>query len=298
MSWIQLRWQLRSEQVASAESLLSDHGAVALVLESLADEVVLEPDPGATPMWTEVYLKAFFSLDLDVAALGLALRSHDPDVHDHCEFDFVAEQDWQTALQQHALPQEFAGRLRLLPKSAVDDAEPSDAACLYLDPGLAFGSGSHPTTRMCVSWMAREVQAGQHVLDFGCGSGILAIAAVLMGATAVGVDHDEQAVLATTDNAHFNGIDATRLKVVSLAEWQRQLQPGESFDVVAANILAGPLQQLAQHFCALLAPQGHVVLSGILPEQCSEVMLAYPQIDFVEPVIEDGWACLIGVKRR
>ena len=298
MSWIQLRWQLRSEQVAGAESLLSDHGAVAIVLESLADEVVLEPDPGATPMWTEVCLKAFFSFDLDVAALGSALRSYHPDVHDHCEFDFVAEQDWQTALQQQAPPQEFAGRLWLLPKSAVNDAEPSDAACLYLDPGLAFGSGSHPTTRMCLSWMAREVRAEQRVLDFGCGSGILAIAAVLLGATAVAVDHDDQAVLATTDNAHFNGIDATQLKVVSLAEWQAQWQPRASFDVVAANILASPLQQLAPHFCTLLAPQGHVVLSGILPEQCSEVMSAYPQIDFVDPVIEDGWACLIGAKRR
>ena len=209
MSWLLLQWQLRSDQITRAETLLNDHGAVAVVLESLADEVVLEPDPGATPMWTEVHLKAFFPLDLNVAELGAALKDLDPEVHDHCEFDFVAEQDWQAALQQHAVEQEFAGRLWLLPKSAAQSAHRDGAACLFLDPGLAFGSGSHPTTRMCLSWMAGAIQPGQRVLDFGCGSGILAIAAALLGATAVGVDHDDQALLATTENAHFNGVDST-----------------------------------------------------------------------------------------
>ena len=299
MSWLQLQWQLRSDQITRAEALLNDHGAVAVVLESLADEVVLEPDPGATPMWTEVHLKAFFPLDLNVAELGAALKDLDPEVHDHCEFDFVAEQDWQAALQQHAVEQEFAGRLWLLPKSAAQSAHRDGAACLFLDPGLAFGSGSHPTTRMCLSWMAGAIQPGQRVLDFGCGSGILAIAAALLGATAVGVDHDDQALLATTENAHFNGVDSTQLQVFSLASWQANGGVHYSpFDVIAANILAGPLQQLAEHFCDCLKPGGQVVLSGILPEQTNDVMAAYPLIDFVDPVIEDDWACLIGRKHK
>ena len=144
MSWLQLQWQLRSDQITRAETLLNDHGAVAVVLESLADEVVLEPDPGATPGGPKVHLKAFFPLDLNVAELGAALKDLDPEVHDHCEFDFVAEQDWQAALQQHAVEQEFAGRLSAAAEVGGSKCTPRRAACLFLDPGLAFGSGGHP----------------------------------------------------------------------------------------------------------------------------------------------------------
>ena len=297
MSWIQLQWQLQSDQVAEAETLLSDHGATAVVLESLADEVVLEPDPGAAPIWQSVRVKALFHLDLDVAELGVALKELDPQLHDHCEFDFIAEQDWQTALRQHAVEKCFADRLWLLPKSATSDPRPERIACLYLDPGLAFGSGSHPTTRMCLSYLAEAVRPGQRILDFGCGSGILAIAAALLGATAVGVDHDDQAVLATTENALFNGVSTEQLQVFNLQHRNRQAGPSaEPFDVISANILAGPLQQLADHFCGLLKSGGRVVLSGILPQQVDGVIEAYPLIDFVNPVIEDDWACLIGTK--
>lgn len=297
MSWIQLRWHLQSDQVAQAEKLLTDHGAVAVVLESLADEVVLEPDPGATPIWQLVRVKAFFHLDLDVAELGVGLRQLDPQLHEHCEFDFIAEQDWQAALHQHAIDQRFADRLWLLPKARAADPRPENIACLYLEPGLAFGSGSHPTTRMCLSYLAESLRPGQRMLDFGCGSGILAIAAALLGATAVGVDHDDQAVLATNENAQFNVVSSDQLQVFNLQDWHRQIESDiVPFDVIAANILAGPLQQLAEHFCALLQPGGQVVLSGILPQQVNSVIEAYPLIDFVKPVIEDDWACLIGTK--
>ena len=135
------------------------------------------------------------------------------------------------------------------------------------------------------------------MLDFGCGSGILAIAAALLGATAVGVDHDDQAVLATNENAQFNAVSSDQLQVFNLQDWHRQIESDiVPFDVIAANILAGPLQQLAEHFCALLQPGGQVVLSGILPQQVNSVIEAYPLIDFVKPVIEDDWACLIGTK--
>tara|TARA_B100000902_G_scaffold153202_1_gene149696 strand:+ start:136 stop:1044 length:909 start_codon:yes stop_codon:yes gene_type:complete len=297
VSWIQLQWQLQSDQVAEAETLLSDHGATAVVLESLADEVVLEPDPGATPIWQSVRVKALFRLDLDVAELGAALKDLDPQLHDHCEFDFIAEQDWQAVLSQQAVERCFANRLWLLPKSAATDPRPERIACLYLDPGLAFGSGSHPTTRMCLSYLAEAVQPGQRILDFGCGSGILAIAAALLGATAVGVDHDDQAVLATTENARFNEVSMDQLQVFNLQHWHQNVgSSAESFDMISANILAGPLQQLAEHFCGLLKSGGQVVLSGILPHQVQGVIDAYPWIDFVNPVIEDDWACLIGTK--
>ena len=221
----------------------------------------------------------------------------DPQLHEHCEFDFIAEQDWQAAVHQHAIDQHFADRLWLLPKSRAADPRPESIACLYLGPGLAFGSGSHPTTRMCLSYLAESVRPGQRILDFGCGSGILAIAAALLGATAVGVDHDDQAVLATNENAQFNAVNSDQLQVFNLQDWHRQTESDIlPFDVIAANILAGPLQQLAEHFCALLQPSGQVVLSGILPQQVDSVIEAYPLIDFVKPVIEDDWACLIGTK--
>ena len=297
MSWIQLCWQLQSGQVQPAEKLLADHGAVAVVLESLADEVVLEPDPGATPIWQLVRLKAFFQLDLDVAELGAALKQLDPQLHDHCEFDFIAEQDWQAILQQHAVNERFADRLWLLPRARAAEPQPENVACLYLEPGLAFGSGSHPTTRMCLSYLADTVQADQRILDFGCGSGILAIAAALLGCEVVGVDHDDQAVLATTENAQFNGVHSDRLQVFNLEDWNRLTESEIApFDVIAANILAGPLRQLAEHFCALLNPGGQLVLSGILPQQVESVIGAYPLIDFAQTVIEDDWACLIGTK--
>ena len=297
MSWIQLCWQLQSGQVQPAEKLLADHGAVAVVLESLADEVVLEPDPGATPIWQSVRLKAFFQLDLDVAELGAALKQLDPQLHDHCEFDFIAEQDWQATLHQHAVNERFADRLWLLPKARAEEPQPENVACLYLEPGLAFGSGSHPTTRMCLSYLADTVHADQRILDFGCGSGILAIAAVLLGCEVVGVDHDDQAVLATTENAQFNGVHSDRLQVFNLEDWNRLTESDIApFDVIAANILAGPLRQLAEHFCALLNPGGQLVLSGILPQQVESVIGAYPLIDITQTVIEDDWACLIGTK--
>ena len=277
--------------------LLNDHGAAAVVLESLADEVVLEPDPGATPIWQSVLVKALFHLDLNVAELGAALKNFDPQLHAHCEFDFIAEQDWQASLRQHAVEQRFSERLWLLPKSTVSEPAPDGIARLYMDPGLAFGSGSHPTTRMCLSYLAGAIQPGQKVLDFGCGSGILAIAAALLGATAVGVDHDHQAVLATTENAQFNELSAEQLQVFNLRDWEQLAAPSAAtFDVITANILASPLQQLARHFCALLKAGGQIVLSGILPQQVDEVIEAYPLIDFVNPVIEDDWACLIGTK--
>ena len=287
---------LESDQVAQAEKLLTDHGAVAVVLESLADEVVLEPDPGATPIWQLVQVKAFFHLDLDVAELGVGLRQLDPQLHEHCEFDFIAEQDWQAALHQHAIDQRFADRLWLLPKARAADPRPENIACLYLEPGLAFGSGSHPTTRMCLSYLAESLRPGQRMLDFGCGSGILAIAAALLGATAVGVDHDDPAVLATNENAQFNAVSSDQLQVFNLQDWHRQIESGiVPFDAIAANILAGPLHNWLSTFVHYYSRRS-VVLSGILPQQVNSVIEAYPLIDFVKPVIEDDWACLIGTK--
>ena len=305
MSWLQVTLSLTSVNVAMSEELLLQAGASAVTLESLADEVVLEPDPGAIPLWSSIRLKALFPLDTDIPALREALMSIDADIHQRLEVDFVGEEDWQLRMLNHAVNAQFGGRLRLQPNSFEGDA--ADAASvvgnnqtyLYLEPGLAFGSGSHPTTRMCLEWIASHPKPQQRVMDFGCGSGILAIGAALLGAEVVAVDHDDQAVLATNENAEFNNI-AANVETLSLAQWQQlpELERAKfeaSFDVLVANILAAPLISLADEFVGLLAPGGRLVLSGVLAEQADDVMAAYPGIQFETPIIEEQWACLVGV---
>ena len=194
-----------------------------------------------------------------------------------------------------AVDEVFAGRLRVMPKDLQTDVDAS-VVQLRLDPGLAFGTGGHPTTRLCLKWLAEHVQQGQRVLDFGCGSGILAIAAALLGAQVVAVDHDPQAVMATRDNAAYNGVHAASLNVLTLEQW-RQEPREQYFDVVVANILAGPLQELAAEFERALAGGGRLVLSGVLEAQADAVMSAYVQSDFDTPEVDGGWVCLHGTKR-
>ncbi len=304
MSWLQVTLSLTSVNVAMSEELLLQAGASAVTLESLADEVVLEPDPGAIPLWSSIRLKALFPLDTDIPALRDALTSIDADIHQRLEVDFVGEEDWQLRMLNHAVNAQFGGRLWLQPKSFEGDAAAtsvvgSDQTYLYLEPGLAFGSGSHPTTHMCLEWIASHLKPQQRVMDFGCGSGILAIGAALLGAEVVAVDHDDQAVLATNENAEFNNI-AANVETLSLTQWQQlpELERAKfeaSFDVLIANILAAPLISLADEFVGLLSPGGRLVLSGVLVEQADDVMAAYSGIQFEEPIIEEQWACLVGV---
>jgi len=301
VSWLQVTLSLTSQKLAMAEELLLQAGASAVTLESLADEVVLEPDPGAVPLWSSIRLKALFPLDTDVPSLRKVLTQIDPNIHQHLEVDFIGEEDWQLRMLNHAVNAQFGGRLWLQPKSLEGNGLArldNDQIYLFLEPGLAFGSGSHPTTRMCLEWIASHLKPGQRVMDFGCGSGILAIGAALLGGDVVAVDHDDQAVLATDENAQFNNV-GDKIAALSLRQWQQQPKSKRaeylgSFDLLAANILAAPLISLADEFVSLLAPKGHLVLSGVLAEQADEVMAAYPSMQFSEPIIEEQWACLVG----
>ena len=295
MSWLQIELRATPASLPDIEEVLFSCGAVSVSLVSDADEPVLEPAPGETPLWSNVRVQALYDLDADVAQLRRALTDHgllDTDLL----VDFVHSEDWQQAARSHAVDEVFADRLRVLPKEA---AAASDSTLVYLrlDPGLAFGSGSHPTTRMCLGWLAQRVKAGQKVLDFGCGSGILAIAAALLGAQVVAVDYDAQAVMATRDNAAYNGIDDTALEVLSLEDWQSSGHEG-CFDIVVANILAGPLQELAAEFEQVLVDGGALVLSGVLEDQAEAVMSSYAATEFDPPKVEAGWVCLTGIRRK
>ena len=304
MNWLQFKLALATQEAAEFETVLLAHGAVAVTYESQADEVVLEPMPGEIPLWQHINLVALFSLDTSIAGLNEALRALDPDIHKRLEVAFIANEDWQQRSAKHTVSAPVGDRLRLLPKAeAIEGAANSAAtiatengkAALYLEPGLAFGSGSHPTTRMCLEWLARHVAAQQTVLDFGCGSGILAIGAALLGARVIAVDHDSQAILATPENAEFNGV-GKRVQALTLEEWARDRSPQapEQFDIVVANILAAPIIELAPTFLRSLRRGGSLVLAGILDHQAADVMKAYPDIAFGPVVAEEEWVCLTG----
>lgn len=299
MNWLQITLALGTQEAAEFETVLQAHGAVAITYESQADEVVLEPKPGEIPLWQHINLVALFSIDTNISGLNEALRVLDAEVHERLDVAFVAEEDWQQRLANHTVSAEFGGRLLLLPKiEAVAQrvVAKAEKAALYLEPGLAFGSGSHPTTRMCLEWLASHIKADQVVLDFGCGSGILAIGAALLGARVIAVDHDDQAITATRENAQFNGV-SEQIQTLTLVDWGRDgnWQASEHFDVVVANILAAPLIDLAPTFSRSLRRGGSLVLAGILDHQASQVMQAYPGVKFGPTVAEDEWVCLAGM---
>ena len=299
MNWLQITLALGTQEAAEFETVLQAHGAVAITYESQADEVVLEPKPGEIPLWQHINLVALFSIDTNISGLNEALRVLDAEVHERLDVAFVAEEDWQQRLANHTVSAEFGGRLLLLPKiEAVAQrvVAKAEKAALYLEPGLAFGSGSHPTTRMCLEWLASHIKADQVVLDFGCGSGILAIGAALLGARVIAVDHDDQAITATRENAQFNGV-SEQIQTLTLVDWgrDRSWQASAHFDVVVANILAAPLIDLAPTFSRSLRQGGSLVLAGILDHQASQVMQAYPGVKFGPTVAEDEWVCLAGM---
>ena len=295
MSWLQLELRVAPLSLAASEAVLLEAGAVAITLLSDDDEPVLEPAPGETPLWSSVRVLALLPVDTNMAQLQAQLQQL-PQIPPVLDVQFIADQNWQAQVNNHAVDQVFAQRLWLLPKNQqVDEALAQRYTLLRLEPGLAFGSGSHPTTRLCLQWLAENVQPGQKVLDFGCGSGVLAIAAALLGAEVVAVDHDPQAILATRENADYNGLDTRQVDVVLAEQWHAQLYP-QNFDVVVANILARPLQDLAVQFESVVLPHGAIVLSGILEAQSAEVAGSYEQTAFAAPRIEAGWVCLAGVR--
>ena len=297
MSWIQLELSVAADTLEQLEEILNAHGALSISLASDTHERVLEPKPGETPLWSSIRLKALFATTADFHTLRAALGQH----QFAWDVQFVGEQDWQAHARTFAVNEVFADRLHLRPLLIDEDSvdlnpsnlDPSAGLVpLYLEPGLAFGSGSHPTTRMCLTWLAEHVVVGQRVLDFGCGSGVLAVAASLLGGISHAVDHDAQAVLATRENAANNGITETQLTTWGLSQWHPAKV--DKFDVLVANILAGPLISLAGDFQSTMKSGASIVLSGVLTEQAADVMAAYTKVRFAAPIEDEGWVCLVG----
>jgi len=274
-----------------AEEILLAHGAQSVSYLDAADDPVLEPAPGATPLWPRTRTVGLFDDKTDLAPAIAALRATLPDgTAAIITTAMLDEQEWVRLWLRDCVPLKFGERLWVCPREKAV-REPG-AVTVLLDPGLAFGTGTHPSTALCLDWLARADLAGRSVLDYGCGSGLLAIAALKLGAArATGVDIDPQALIATRENADENGV-TDRLTVVDAARFAP-----EPFDVVVANILANPLVELAPRLAGCVAPGGALVLAGVLDRQADEVMAAYrPWLTFAAPALKDGWARLAGRK--
>lgn len=280
MPWAEVSLCVPREQAEAAERALDEQGALAITFEDQADVPVLEPAVGTAPLWPVVQVRGLFEQDADRSAIltGLLtglLKAGVIQRPDSIAWRDVADQDWERAWMDRFQPMRFGENLWIVPSGMQGPDDPS-AVQLKLDPGLAFGTGTHPTTALCLEWIDSMDLHGLRVMDFGCGSGVLGIAAALKGAAAVCcVDNDPQALQATVDNAERNGV-SERIECYLPEDWVAH-QYNVPYDVIVANILAGPLMQLAPQLCACLGSSAHIVLSGILEHQAADVAAAYAQ---------------------
>ena len=298
MSWLQVTARIPNRQAEALEQRLLELGATSVSFLDAGDEPVFQLDSHSTPLWQHTRASGLFEAGSDVQAVQQALATEfGLKIGDSLQLETLPDQDWERAWMDDFHPMRFGERLWICP-SWTDPPDPT-ATNILLDPGLAFGSGTHPTTALCLEWLDIQAREGAlqdcSVLDYGCGSGILAIAAALLGAgTVVGVDNDPQAVTATGNNRDLNGIDASRLSVHLPGE-----HPALAADIVIANILSGPLQELMPILRDLVCPGGRIVLSGVLSQQSEELIEHYRQdFDMEAPVVRDEWVRIEGSRPR
>ncbi|HIG40094.1 MAG: 50S ribosomal protein L11 methyltransferase [bacterium] len=281
MDWKSLAVRTDSGHLRGLEDLFWRTGAVSVTLVDAQDNPIFEPGPGEIPVWDKVTATGLYEEKIDVEVIRQSMKEAGFELlYVESLGDRVWEREWLTRFK----PMQFGQRLWVCPTG--HKVSESGAVVMGLDPGLAFGTGTHATTKMCLEWLDRSIKPGMKVVDFGSGSGILGIASLLLGASSVvAVDNDPQALVASRDNAKRNAVDS-RLQVCLPSD----IKP-EKFDVVVANILAQPLIDLAGQLIDMMKPQANLLLSGIMESQSNSVKQAYP-LQFVGEEIDDGWVCL------
>lgn len=292
MPWIQLKLNATSANAEDIGELLMSNGALSATFTDAQDTPVFEPLPGETRLWGDTDITGLYEADSDMQAIVEILKKS-PLLAD--DFAFKVEQledkDWEREWMDNFHPMQFGERLWICPswKPVPDE----NAVNVMLDPGLAFGTGTHPTTALCLAWLDGQDLQDKIVLDFGCGSGILAIAALKLGAKRViGIDIDPQAITASRDNAERNGV-SEQLELYLPDD----LPEGILADVLVANILAGPLRELSGSIEALVQKNGKLALSGILEQQADELIETYSQwFDMDAVQVKEEWARLSGTK--
>ena len=290
MSWLEARFQIGQQDLAHVEQQLEALSALSVTLADAGDQPFLETPPGEIPIWDEVTVVALFEESADMTRIRAAL-SGTAELR-QWQVTKLADRDWERTWMDQFEPIRFGKRLWICP-TWHQPPDPT-AVNLTLDPGLAFGSGTHPTTALCLEWLDAHPPQGKTVIDYGCGSGVLALATLLLGAThATGIDIDPKALIASRENAEKNRIPASALSLFLTEE-----APARPADLLLANILSGPLIELAPRLASLTKAGGEIILSGILDTQTESIINAYhPWFEITLSGNRDGWACLTGKKR-
>lgn len=291
MAWQQLKLNVKVEFAESMGDLLSEMGAQAVTFLDAKDTPMYEPKPGEIMLWPDTQVIGLFDASEEISHIVKAAQAAVPNARDlECVIDQLEDKDWEREWMENFHPMKFGDRLWICP-SWRDIPDPQ-AVNILLDPGLAFGTGTHPTTSLCLQWLDSIELQSKTVVDFGCGSGILGIAALKLGAQKViGIDIDPQALQASEDNAQRNDV------ADNLSLFLPENQPSLKADVVIANILAGPLKELSEVISAFCAKGSRLVMSGILAEQANAVMQVYEKQFTFDPVVQEGeWIRLSAIK--
>jgi ribosomal protein L11 methyltransferase len=299
MGWLELSLTLHAGRQAQVEAALEDLGALSITLrdadaDTPDERAIFEPGVGEIPLWNDIALQALFAADTDRAGLVHALTDLVPELApDQLAFREVADEDWTRAWMDQFKPMRFGRRLWIYPSNIQPPDDDGDTVIVRLDPGLAFGTGTHPTTALCLEWLDAADLAGKTLIDYGCGSGVLAIAALKLGAARViGVDNDAQALAASRDNAERNGV-AEKMDL-----YLPQHFPQIHADALVANILAGPLGELAPQLARCLNRGNALALSGILRGQEDELLARYGEwFDALEVAQRDDWLRISGKRK-
>jgi len=294
MPWIQLTFLTNKNSSEKAEHALLNAGALSVTFRDAEDNPILEPGPGETPLWEDIILTGLFDADVDTESLKEKIKSELGN-RLALKIEPLEDKDWVRAWMDDYKPMQFGDRLWVCPKH-LPIPNP-DAINLMLDPGLAFGTGTHPTTALCLQWLDAHSVSDKQVIDFGCGSGVLAIAALLLGASHCdGVDIDPQAITASMDNAQANNV-ADNLDAYLPKDFANKTTT-TTYDLVLANILAGPLTELAEQLSGYCKTGGDIVLSGILESQANKIVDAYSPWFELEPIaVQDEWIRVTGKKK-
>ena len=292
MPWWQLSVGCEADELALIEELMLSHGAQSISIGDARDEPIFEPLPGETPLWSHSIISGLFSADHIAEDLIQSFASVLPaHLVNSLQCQRLEDEDWKNSYQDHFDPIQVSKRLWIVPSWH----EPPDAAAvnITLDPGMAFGTGSHATTALCLSWLSDTPIEAWDVIDFGCGSGILAIAALKLGASKVqAVDIDKQALLATRENCRINQIESKQIFI-----GEPQQLANHQVDLLMANILCQPLIDLSKQLTNLVKPGGKILLSGILKEQVDTLQSVYQENFKLDPVeCREDWARLTGTR--
>jgi len=287
----QIEFNIAKDDLAETEKILESYQPLSISMQGFGEEKIYEPLPGEMPIWEKIRVKAMYQNIKNLSDLeNEIINKTNIKILNNKVIKAIGEKDWQEEWVQSSKPMRFGEKLWIYPDHLIDDLE--GKVCVNLNPGLAFGTGSHPTTRLCLEWLEKSNLDQKSVLDYGCGSGILAISAIKLGAKCVtAIDLDPQAVIASKNNAEKNHVQ----QEIEITDNNKTIE--KNFNIIVANILAKPLIELAPYFYKKLNKEGAICLSGILEGQINIIKDAYLKyFNLSEIKIKDGWVMMSGIK--